>query len=78
VWSSQHFNILDTDSGGADDSSMLVCDLVSLGKQLPTFRRTAVPSSSGSSGPGLTHRHTLYDLGSSGKSLFGKFSTTIY
>ena len=31
-----------------------LCDVVSLGKQLPTFRRIAVPSSSGSSRPGRT------------------------
>ena len=71
MWSSQHFDIWEAGSGVAEDSSMLVCDLVSLGKQLPTFRRTAVPSSSGSSGPGRKHRHTLHDLGSSGTSLFG-------
>jgi len=78
VWSSQHFNIWDAGSGVAEDSSMVVCDLVSLGKQLPTFRRNAVPSSSGANGRSRIHHHTPHDLGSSGTSLFGKFRMVIY
>jgi len=50
----------DAGSGVAEDLSMLVCDAVLLGKQLPTFRRIAVPSSSRSSGPGRTASHPTW------------------